>query len=125
MRGWYTDLFASFRPSTEVPQALLARLRAAIGTAAVLLAVGAFGGCHYKQSQWDASTAKQQEHAQQQTAQQSADSPKVEIRYVDRIKEIKVPVVQIRDRLVSACPGGVHHTGRAEDRKSTRLNSSH
>src|SRR3546814_15925882 len=98
MRGWYTDLFASFRPSTEVPQALLARLLAAIGTAAVLLAVGAFGGCHYKQSQWDASTAKQQEHAQQQTAQQSADSPKVEIRYVDRIKEIKVPVVQIRDR---------------------------
>src|SRR3546814_4242744 len=51
---------------------------------------------------------------QQQTAQQSADSPKVEIRYVDRIKEIKVPVVQIRDRLVSACPGGVHHTGRAD-----------
>src|SRR3546814_13471340 len=97
MRGWYTDLFASFRPSTEVPQALLARLLAAIGTAAVLLAVGAFGGCHYKQSQWDASTAKQQEHAQQQTAQPSADSPKVEIRYVDRLNEIHVPVVQIRE----------------------------
>ena len=95
-------------------------LRTPAGLAVLGVVVGLYGGCQWKQNQWDKAVAAAQAAAATKAVQtvekQRTESAKVETIYVDKLKVVP----QLTAALVSRCVGVRNYAaGRARMSEST------
>lgn len=90
-------------------QVLAGKILGGVIALLVVAAIAFAAGVRVERNAHTAALATQQAAALDLRVEQLVEGAKVEVRYVDRIEKVSVPVVQIRDRIVrAACPGGVH-----------------